>query len=266
MLLSSLLLKIETGQELTKSQEKRLAKYLMLTPSLLRMFVYVVFLVSAVLLIYVGYIGGYDPVGAEVAYIGAAILIILVLAIMILPRIFRIKKYLETINKFYETKFNDYEDFDLYYIDQHVSPYIKPLSTKKLYLLTDGYHFLFISDPFKDTIYKMPKLLSSKKSISYLRVINKEVNQQSQLMIRLEDVENFYISSDNFPDIKEEKPTKGYKYIKYFFDQTSHYIDNCIVVLKLKSGVILRLSHEIYPVFENLMPHKKRSLWVPKKY
>lgn len=259
MLFNSLLLKIETGQELTKSQEKRLAKYLMLTPSFLRMIFYVVFFVSAVLLFYIGYIGGYEPISREIAFIGGALFIILILILMVIPRIFRIKKYLLTVDKFYEARFAFYEKFDLYYIDQHVSPYIKPLNTKKIYLLTDGYHFLFVSDPFNDTVYKMPRYLWANKEISYLRVINKDVNEYSQIMVRLDDIERFYISSNNFPEQKKLKETKSFKYIKYFFNQKSNYNESCIVVLKLKSGVILRLSHEVYPLFQNLMAHKEKA-------
>lgn len=259
MLFNSLLLKIETGQELTNSQEKRLAKYLMLIPSLLRVFVYVVFFISAVLLLYIGYIGGYEPITKEIAFISAGVLVVFIVLLMLIPRIFRIKKYLETIDKFYESRFSGFEHFDLYYIDQHVSPYIKPLNTKKIYLLTDGYHFLFMSDPFKDTLYKMPWYFRANKENSYLRVINKDVNEYSQIMVRLEDIERFYISSNNFPEQKELKETKVYKYIKYFFNQTSNYNEGCIVILKLKSGVILRLSHEIYPVFKNLIAHKEKS-------
>lgn len=259
MLLNNLLLKIETGQELTESHEKRLAKYLMLVPSIFRLFIYVVFSVMAILLIYVGIIGGYDPISAELAYIVAAVLIVLMILMMVLPRFLRIKKYLETVEKFYQTKFANYEQFDLYYIDQHVSPHIRPLSTPKIYLLTDGYHYLFISDPFKDTIYQMPRIFSSNKNPAYLRVINKEVYEDSQIMVRLEDIENFYITNKNLPSATAIKETKQQNYINYFFDQTPRYDSKSIVVLKLKSGVILRLSNEIYQVFKDLMPHKETT-------
>lgn len=259
MLFNSLLLKIETGQELTEQQEKRLARSLMLIPSLLRMTIYVIIAVAVILLLYVGFIGGYPPIGASLAFILAGALLLLMGMLMIVPKVIRIKKYLDTVNKYYEIRFKDYKDLDLYYIDQHVSPYIKPLSTKKIYVLTDGYHFLFMSDPFKNTKYKMPKLFNANKEDSYLRVINKEVSEHSQIMVRLEDVENFYITSNNIPEEKPIKQVRLAKYIKYFFNQTSNYVESCIVVLKLKSGVILRLSHEIYPVLKNLMIHKERK-------
>lgn len=259
MWFNNLLLKIETGQELTKSQEKRLAKHLMLAPSVMRIFVYVVFSLSALLFLYVGFIGGYSIITLEISLIIAVLLILLIVLFLTVPKHFRIKRYLQTVNKFYETKFFEYDNLDLYYIDQHISPYVKPLTTKKIYLLTDGYHFLFVSDPFKNTTYKMPKRFSYFKDRSYLRVINSKVGDYSQIMVRLEDIEHFYISSLNFPEEKELKKNKNYSAIKYFFNQTPNYVENCIVVLKLKSGVILRLSHETYPIFKNLIQHKEKT-------
>ena len=77
MLFNSLLLKIETGQELTEQQEKRLARSLMLIPSLLRMTIYVIIAVAVILLLYVGFIGGYPPIGASLAFILAGVLLLL---------------------------------------------------------------------------------------------------------------------------------------------------------------------------------------------
>lgn len=259
MLLNRLLLKIETGQELTVQQEKRLAKNLGVRTSLIKTFFYVILTVTAILLLYVGIIGGYDPIGKELAYILAFAIVVLLIVLIVVPKIIRINKYLLAVDSYFKTRFNKYNHFDLYYIDQKINPHVRPLITKKLYLLTDGYHFLFVSDPFKDTIYKMPKYLTLNKKNSYLRIINKDVNENSQIMVRLEDVENFYLSSKNFPEEKEVKQTKLEKYSQYFFDQTSNYIDTCIVILKLKSGIIMRLSHEVYPVFKNLMPHKEKN-------
>lgn len=259
----SLLLKIETGQELTKSQIKRLAKKLMLAPSFLRMTAYVLFSLFAALLLFVGYDGGKEPLSAELSYILAAVLIVLMILMLVIPRLFRIKKYLNAVEKFFETKFASYDDFDLYYIDQHVNPHIRLLNTPKIYLLTDGYHFLFMADPFINTEFKMPKYLANNKKPSYLRVINSNVDKDSKIIVRLEDVEHFYISSSNLPKIEPIKETKTSKYIKYFFDQESKYNEKSIVVLKMQGGLILRLSHEIYPVLVDLMAHKERvyELW-----
>lgn len=253
-----LLLKIETGQELTKSQTKTIAKKLLLIPSFLRMTFYVLFSLFIFLLLFVGFDGGRDPLSAELSFILAAVLIAIMILMMVIPRFFRIKKYLQAIEKYYETKFNSYDHFDLYYIDQHVNPHIRPLMTPKIYLLTDGYHFMFMADPFINTEFKMPKYLASNKNPSYLRVINSNVDEDSQIMVRLEDIEHFYLSSSKLPEIEQVKQTNSYKYIKYFFDQESKYNEKYIVVLKMKGGLIFRLSHEVYPVFVDLIGHKER--------
>lgn len=254
----SLLLKIETGQELTKSQTKRLAKKLMLAPSFLRTTTYVLCSLFAVLFAFVGYDGGRDPLSAELSYIIAASLIVLMILMMVIPRLFRIKKYLNAVEKFFETKFYSYDDFDLYYIDQHVNPHIRLLNTPKIYLLTDGYHFVFMSDPFINTEFKMPRSFTINKNPSYLRVINSNVDEDSKIIVRLEDVEHFYISSSTLPKIEPIKESKTTKYVENFFDQESKYNEKSIVVLKMRGGLILRLSHEIYPVLVNLMAHKER--------
>lgn len=259
MLFKRILLKIETGQELTEKQTKNLARKLMLIPSFLRIAVYMILIFLASLFLLIAFRGGYEQISAEISYIVFAVLVVGLILLITIPKKRRIKKYLESIEKFYETKFYNYDNLDLYYIDQHISPHIRPLKTSKLYLLTDGYHFLFASDPFMATQYKMPKSLSFTKKSTYLKVINSKITENDQLMIRLDDIDSFYLSSLNFPEDENYKKTKSYNYIKYFLDQTSYYNERCIVMLKLKNGAVLRLSHKVYPVFLNLMEHKDRT-------
>ena len=51
-----------------------------------------------------------------------------------------------------------------------------------------------MSDPFINTEFKMPSFTINKNP-SYLRVINSNVDEDSKIIVRLEDVEHFYISS-----------------------------------------------------------------------
>lgn len=258
MWFKSLLLKIETGQELNKKQIKRLASRLTLIPSVLRTIIYAILTVAFFLLIFIGIDGGREPLSSITAYILAGVLILVAILIIALPRRIRIKKYLDAVEKYFETRFKGYDVFDLYYIGQHVNPHIRPLKTPKIYLLADGYHFLFVSDPFINTTYKMPKYLSFNKRDSFLKVINKDVSENDQIMVRLEEVETFYLSSSRQPNCEEIKTNNAYKYYNMFFDNDQKFVESCIVLLKLKGGVIFRLSHEVYPIFKDLMGHKER--------
>ncbi len=258
MWFKSLLLKIETGQELSKKQVKRLARMLMIVPSVLRSFVYAILFVAFLLFLFLGITGGKEPISASLGYVIAGTILVVFIMLITIPRRRKIKKYLESVEKFFQTRFKGYDDFDLYYIGQHVNPHIRPLKTPKIYLLSDGYHFLFVSDPFINTSYKMPKYLSFSKKDNFLKVINKDVYESDQIMVRLEEVETFYLSSSKMPECEEVKRNKAYKYYNLFFDNDQKFVESCIVLLKLKGGVILRLSHEIYPVFLNLMGHKER--------
>lgn len=258
MWFKSLLLKIETGQELSKKQIKRLARMLMLVPSILRSVVYAILFVAFLLFVFLGVTGGKEPISATLGFVIAGVILVVFILIIIIPRRIKIKKYLDAVERYFQTRFKDLNEFDLYYIGQHVNPHIRPLKTPKIYLLADGYHFLFVSDPFINTSYKMPNYVSFNKKDSYLKVINKDVYESDQIMVRLEEVETFYLSSSKQPECEEVKKNKAYKYYNLFFDKDQKFIESCIVLLKLKGGVILRLSHEVYPVFVDLMGHKER--------
>lgn len=259
MWFKSLLLKIETGQQLTRKQIKRLAKKLSVDISIIRSVIYAFLVVLFIMFTFIGFDGGKEPISDILAFIIAGAILISGLLIMILPKRIRIKKYLESVEKYFETRFKDLDDFDLFYIGQHVNPHIRLLKTPKVYLLSDGYHFLFVSDPFINTQYKMPKYLSFNKREIFLKVINKEVYETDQIMVRLEDVETFYLSSSKRPECEEVRTNNKYKYFNLFFDNDQKFVESCIVLLKLKGGVIFRLSHEVYPIFQNLMGHKERT-------
>ncbi len=255
----ALLLKIETGQVLTEKQEKWLAAKLGIIPSFMRTFVQVILFVAASIFLLIGLIGGKKPFSSVTSYIIAGISIVGLIIYIFLPKRFKIIKYLKAIDRFYETKFSQYDNFDLYYIGQHVNPHIKELQANKIYLLTDKYHYLFIDDYFKDTKYKMPNYLTNRKEPVYLRVIDENKTDYSKMMVRLEDVELFYLTCHEVP---LKKPFKRKKYVNYynnFFNQNLSMDEHCMVILKMRGGLIFRLSYDVYQVFVEGMPHKERK-------
>ena len=155
MLLKRLLLKIETGQILTKKQEKSLANKLYLITPLSRMITYTLMGILMLVLLIIGFSGGHYPVYDWLAFLLVGLLILVFLFLLIVPKHVNIKKYLSSVEKFYKTKLKDYENYEVLYVGQHVNPHIRVLRSPKIYILTDGYHFLFINDYFKDTEYPL---------------------------------------------------------------------------------------------------------------
>ena len=258
MFLKSLLLKIETGQVLSEKQEKALAVKLLLVPSILRTICHVLLVLIFGVFILLGILGGYGPFNDILSFIIAAVALLLLGYLVFIPKRLRIKKYLQAVDKFYQTAFAGLDDFDLYYLGQHRNLSIKKLSSSKIYLLTDGHNFVFIDDYFKDTTYPMPRYLSNGQPI-FLRVIDEKKDTTNRVLITLDEIEHFYITDKNIP-LTKPVANKAYQpYFTYFFDQTPHMTDTCIVVLTLRNNQVFRLSYDAYEAFVNQMPLKERK-------
>ncbi|MGI6360494.1 MAG: hypothetical protein ACOX02_05615 [Acholeplasmatales bacterium] len=258
MFLRSLLLKIETGQVLSEKQEKSLAVKLMLTPSVLRTLLYVLLVLVFGVFILIAILGGYEGLNEVVSFIIAIVALLVLGYLVFIPKRLRIKKYLEAVNKFYETAFSGLDSFDLYYLGQHRNLSVKRLSSGKIYLLTDGHNFLFVDDMFKDTKYPMPRYLSNGNPI-YLRVIDEKKDKNNRVLITLDEIEHFYITDINIPLKKPVLNKKYQNYFTYFFDQDPYMTDTCIVILTLHNKQVFRLSYDAYEAFLNEMPLKERK-------
>ncbi len=259
MLFKGLLLKIEAGQKLTEKQEEKLAVKMLLIPSLTRSMLKILFFFGAVTFLLFALLGGKGFLSPVWSYLIMGVFLALFVLAFIFPKRLRIKKYLQAVDKFYQTKFAELDNFDLYYIAQHVNPHIRSLSKNKIYLLTDGYQFLLIDDYFKDTTYLMPKYISPNKEDIYLRVIDEKISEQAKMMIRLEDIEHYFLMGEPKPALKEPTKNKYYNYYSTFFDQNIRMDDKNMVVLKMHGGVTLRLSADVYQVFKKYMPLKERK-------
>lgn len=257
MFLRSLLLKIETGQVLSEKQEKALAVKLMLIPSIFRSLIHVLLFIFFGFFILLGVLGGYDPLSDIVCFILGTLFLLILLYALIVPKRLRIKKYLQTVDKFYQTAFNGFDDFDLYYLGHHRNLSVKKLSSPKIYLLTDGHNFIFVDDYFKDTKYPMPRYLSNGNPI-FLRVINEKKDYESMVNITLDEMDSFYLTEQQIPYTKPVSNGIFQNYFTYFFDQSPHMTDHCMVILTLKSGMVFRLSYHAYEAFLNHMPLKER--------
>lgn len=258
MFLRSLLLKIETGQVLSEKQEKSLAVKLMLTPSVLRTLLYVLLVLVFGVFILIAILGGYEGLNEVVSFIIAIVALLVLGYLVFIPKRLRIKKYLEAVNKFYETTFSGLDSFDLYYLGQHRNLSVKRLSSGKIYLLTDGHNFLFVDDMFKDTKYPMPRYLSNGNPI-YLRVIDEKKDKNNRVLITLDEIDHFYITDINIPLKKPVLNKKYQNYFTYFFDQDPYMTDTCIVILTLHNKQVFRLSYDAYEAFLNEMPLKERK-------
>jgi len=259
MLFKGLLLKIETGQVLSEKQEKNLAAKLMLIPSFGRTMTHILLVLILILMIIVGILGGQEPISEVTAFIIAGVTFSVMMYLVLIPKRIRISKYLTAVDRFYQTKFGGLDRFDMYYIGQHKNPHMKSLKASKIYLLIDGYQFLFIDDYFKDTKYKMPNYLSNGKQDVYLRVIDPQKRDDSRFMVVLDDIDYFYLPDKNIPHDKSVNNRKYETYFKNFFDQDPHMNENCSVILKLTNGSVFRLSYDIYEGFQHAMPLKERQ-------
>ncbi len=260
MFLRSLLLKIETGQVLSEKQEKSLAVKLMLAPSVLRTLLYVFLVLVFGAFILLAILGGYEELKLNeiVSLIIAIIALLALVYLVFVPKRLRIKKYLDAVDKFYETAFSGLDNFDLYYLGQHRNLSVKRLSSGKIYLLTDGHNFLFVDDMFKDTKYPMPRYLSNGNPI-YLRVIDEKKDKNNRVLITLDEIDHFYITDSNIPFKKPVLNKKYQNYFTYFFDQNPYMTDTCIVILTLHNKQVFRLSYDAYQAFLNEMPLKERK-------
>lgn len=258
MFLKSLLLKIETGQVLSEKQEKSLAKKLMLVPSIMRTLLHVFLVLVFGVFILLAILGGYGMFNEILSLIIAIIALLLLGYIVFIPKRIRIKKYLQAVDKFYQTAFSGLDDFDLYYLGQHRNLSIKRLSSGKIYLLTDGHNFIFIDDYFKDTEYPMPRYLSNGQPI-FLRVIDEKKDTTNRVLITLDEINHYYITDKNIPIVKPVSNAMYQNYFTYFFDQDPHMTDTCIVVLTLNNNQVFRLSYDAYEAFKNQMPLKEKQ-------
>ncbi|MFA5719906.1 MAG: hypothetical protein WC939_02455 [Acholeplasmataceae bacterium] len=258
MFLKSLLLKIETGQVLSEKQEKALAVKLLLVPSLFRTLLHVLLVLTFGVFVLLGILGGYGPFNEVISFMIAIASLLFLGYLIFIPKRLRIKKYLQAVDKFYQTAFNGLDDFDLYYLGQHRNLSIKRLSSGKIYLLTDGHNFIFIDDYFKDTTYPMPRYLSNGQPI-FLRIIDEKKDTTNRVLITLDEVENFYITDKNIPITRPVANKAFQNYFTYFFNQDPHMTDTCIVVLTLKNGQVFRLSYDAYEAFVNQMPLKEKQ-------
>lgn len=258
MFLRSLLLKIETGQVLSEKQEKSLAIKLMLAPSVLRTLLYVLLVLVFGVFILIAILGGYEELNEIVSLVIAIVALLALGYLIFVPKRLRIKKYLEAVDKFYETTFSGLDNFDLYYLGQHRNLSVKRLSSGKIYLLTDGHNFLFVDDMFKNTKYQMPRYLSNGNPI-YLRVIDEKKDKNNRVLITLDEIDHFYITDMNIPLKKPVLNKKYQNYFTYFFDQEPYMTDTCIVILTLHNKQVFRLSYDAYEAFLNEMPLKERK-------
>ena len=231
---------------------------LMLAPSLLRTLVYVFLVLVFGVFILLAILGGYKELNEVVSLIIAVLALLLFGYLVFIPKRLRIKKYLDAVDKFYETAFNGLDNFDLYYLGQHRNLSVKKLSSGKIYLLTDGHNFLFIDDMFKDTKHPMPRYLSNGSPI-YLRVIDEKKDKNNRVLITLDEIEHFYITDSNIPFKKPVLNKKYQNYFTYFFDQNLYMTDTCFVILTLHNKQVFRLSYDAYQVFLNEMPLKERK-------
>ncbi len=254
MLLKRILLKIETGQVLTEKQQKALASKLYLVTPFKRTLLYTIIGIFLMFFLIVGFVGGFPPIESWFAFLMVVVLGLFLLYYAFVPGYLNIKKYFVAIDKFYQNKFKQYEHFDLAYIGQHVNPHIKPLRSPKIYLLTDGYHFLFVNDYFKDTSYLLPNYIAKGHKV-YLRVLNDKITDNYRMMVRLPDIEHYYLVEQK--EAKEEKQrVVDTVYFNHFLDQDPK-MKETYVVLKMRGGVIFRLSYEAYPIFLETMPLKE---------
>lgn len=253
MMLRGLLLKIETGQPLSEKQEKKLASRLYLIPSFSRALMNLFFGVLILILVLMAYTNTIKEVEPAILYLASFVVFLVYLYVTIFPKRKNIMKYLQAVEKFYETKFEGLDHFDLYYIGQHKSPHIRSLRSSKIYLLSDGFHILFIDDYFKDTAYQLPSYLSNGQTI-YMRVIDKDKNDQSRILLDVSMIENFRLSNDNYPVDKKVKIKKYETYFKNFLDQNQYMTDRHYVTLKLNNGTVFRLSYKSYDCLKKSLP------------
>lgn len=253
-----LLLKIETGQVLTEKQEKDLASKLGLYKTYFKIAVdVIVFFLLIGITLYAVFtdMGILNKIGL---FLVAVIILVLIVYEKFVLKYKRMFKYLDSVNKFYNIAFKEFENFDLYYIGQHKNPHVKTLRTKKIYLLTDGYYFVFVEDYFKDTKYKLPKVFAKKEDI-YLRTIDENSINTEIMIIKLDDIDSFYLTETPLKNEETKTIKKFEEYYNNFFDQNKYMTDKSLTVLTMKNGLIMRLSHTAYDAFTKHIPHKERQ-------
>lgn len=257
MLLKTLLLKIETGQPLSEKQEKSLATKLGLNKSIskttFRTLFFFLLVISSIVVSF-----SIEMMEIKIVlYIIIIVLFLLEVFLILFPKTRKLNKYFEAVDVFYKTAFKDFENFDLYYLGQHKNPHVKVLRSKKIYLLTDGYYFVFIEDYFKDTKYKMPFFYSRGESIN-LRVIDEKSLNNDIMVIKLEDIESFNLIGQEL--ILNNKISKNFKeYFDYFFDQNKYMTEKDLTLLTMKNGLVMRLSYTAYSAFKKHMPYKEKQ-------
>ncbi len=253
-----LLLKIETGQSLSDKQEKDLASKLRLYKSFLRITWEVILTVAIIGLFIYALFGSLEPLDLTITVAIIIALVSLIVFEAFVLKYKRLYKYLDAVDAFYEDAFKQFRNYDLFYIGQHKNPHVKALRSKKIYMLTDGYHFVFVEDYFKDTKYKLPKVYIRNEDL-FLRNIDEASVKNEIVTARIDDVESFYLTDKPLKD-RQTKPIKKFEEYYYnFFDQNKYMTDKSFTILSLKNGITMRLSYTAYEAFVKYMPHKERQ-------
>lgn len=258
MLFKSILLKIETGQALTEKQEKELAKKLGIQKSYLKITGDIFLNFLAILALVAAIFGELELPFKIMLYIIAVLLVILIIYLSVFPQRRKIIKYLASVDTFYKFAFKEFSNFDLYYIGQHKNPHVKILRSKKIYLLTDGYYYVFVEDYFKNTPYKMPFYLAGNEPV-YLRTIDESSLHNQIMIINLKEIESFQLTSSDFKKTNVKINEKYQVYFDYFFDQNKYMNEKAFTILTMKNGLTMRLSYTVYEAFKKHMPHKEKQ-------
>ena len=101
----------------------------------------------------------------------------------------RINEYYNAVLEEYKERTKEYEGFTLDIVG-YIPDATSEIQSNNLLLITDGYRFIFVRDPFRNTIYRF-------KDGSNLKVMSDAILDETQFSFKVNEVESYkYIKND----------------------------------------------------------------------
>ena len=95
----------------------------------------------------------------------------------------RINEYYNAVLEEYKERTKEYEGFTLDIVG-YIPDATSEIQSNNLLLITDGYRFIFVRDPFRNTIYRF-------KDGSNLKVMSDAILDETQFSFKVNEVESF---------------------------------------------------------------------------
>lgn len=257
-----LLNEIKRGQALSRKEQEKMLQYLGFKFPVIRFIISLIILLSGAFLVYVSL--GRNPIMEEKSFFfamgGALLLTIGFYSFFNHHKTERILNYFDALSDFTEQKFSKYDKYEINYVKNIKSPN-NPLTTNKVYLLTDGFNIIIYEDFMENTDYLLPGTFKTNIR-TVLPVFNYDTIDSKPFVYTINNIISYRINGreqNEFiwePSKVLNKKTNARIEERVLlldqFIQKENYIDVII-----ENGNIIKIDIDALDVLRQIMPNKE---------